>query len=105
MKILAVIVSAYAVTALVKGTAERKRFDELVAACERGNVIREQVNAQGDVLREFLASAARARTSAARLGEGEQARVDAHTAARYRNLRTEIDPIEIPDCADAFDRP
>lgn len=51
MKILAVIVSAaviaYAVTALVKGTAERKRFDELVAACERGNVIREQVNAQG----------------------------------------------------------
>lgn len=87
MKILAVIVSAaviaYAVTALVKGTAERKRFDELVAACERGN---------GDVLREFLASAARARTSAARLGEGEQARV-------------EIDPIEIPDCADAFDRP
>ena len=57
MKILAVIVSAYAVTALVKGTAERKRC------------------------------------------------VDAHTAARYRNLRTEIDPIEIPDCADAFDRP
>lgn len=68
-------------------------------------MIREQVNAQGDVLREFLASAARARTSAARLGEGPQARVDERTAARYRKLRTKIDPIEIPNCADAFDRP
>jgi len=63
-----------------------------IESCERVNLLRQEVNEQGDLLREFMVMAAEARAAAG----------DAEVAARYLELSRDIDEIPLTDCSDAF---
>lgn len=90
--------------ATVNEANRRARDDErgaqaLIESCQRVNVLRQEVNNQGQVLREFLDAAADARMRASVSSEDpEQSAIDQDTSERYRALARSMVSVELPDC-------
>jgi len=97
MGILCIIVAWFIAFTLGQSVGERERdaFEQTrqtqIAACERGNALRVEVNTQVVVLREFLLRAAEARELA-----GTEADIEA--AEDYRELAGDVEMLEIVDC-------
>ncbi len=86
------------VLALARDLASANR-DSLIAACERGNVLRRGVNQRGEVLLEFTQAAALAREELAELAtDPKVAASNASAAGRYRALGERIELIPLVDC-------
>ena len=80
------------------------------AGCERGNIVRAEMNTRGQVLERFLLTAAHARSEAAKVqrrqGENAEARFNERAAALWRDdLAPRIEDIELADCAEAYPKP
>ena len=69
-----------------------------IEACERGNVLRQEVNQAQAILAGFLAQAAEARERSAAAGPPTLRIGTADTAREYRQLRARLRPIPLSDC-------
>lgn len=82
-------------------TANRLRANQL-AACSRGNVLREILNVNVEVTADFLRTATVVRSQAADLaqkqGNKKEARINQRAADRYQSQLDRLAPIEPVDC-------
>lgn len=91
----AALVALVTVLALTSDNVER---ETVVSSCERVNLLRQEVNRRGDVLREFLVSAAQVRDDTAALQTGLEADLNRAAARRWRLLARSITDVPVPDC-------
>lgn len=91
---------------VAEDTAAKLRNNQL-ASCERGNLVRREINRRGQILRSFLRSAAtvRLKQAAGQREEGTaaallQAKLNEDVAAMWNGDARTLDPVEVPICAE-----
>ena len=72
-----------------------------IASCNRVNEAREEMNIRGEVLKEFLLSAAEVRENSAIAGTDPELNMQA--AQDWRKMAGKIHEVEIVDCEEAFE--
>lgn len=82
---------------------QSKQADRLQAACERGNTIRVQINANNAVTTSFILAAAQTRDATAALlrkeGNEDEAQINEDAADSYRALLSGLTMLETVDCS------
>lgn len=81
-----------------------------VQSCQRGNIVRRELNTRGHILQRFLVSAAKARSQTAQIqrlsGQIPEARLNAQAAHLWRDkLARDVTDIEIPVCTEIVPEP
>lgn len=81
---------------------QQRAHEVVVAGCERGNVIRSQMNTVGSTLSQFLLIAAAGRDAsseaAKEAGDDAKATADANLAEQYRALVPSLSQVPLTDC-------
>lgn len=91
-------------TAQVQAVAEREHIakellrDSQVQACERVNTVRAKANHDGDILQQYLISAAQARQATADISTGPERAINQRVATEWNDWATEIEAVDVPEC-------
>lgn len=89
--------------------AVKDRIEAQIKACERGNLVRRQINHRSFVLSQLLLSASESRRALAVLnrqsGDTGIARVNEKSARKYVLLRESLHPLQAVDCEQTVKNP